>query len=331
MTLRLVLVSLVAGLGIGIPNPADIEGWVASSRSWMNACLVEMGLDRTAGDVLALADDLRPLEMERSPVAQATESEASLSADPATLSPPQTTAIDVAASPEQSPLPAFEPIEVDERMYVGLAHDLNYFGEGLGMLPKLPVPAEPRPSAVRLDELAELAIARHGADASRFVGRLGRELNAIAAREIAERNFLAMETTPELYFARPEESGLADAVESKPPASEDALASAFDAMERSESLYFAESVSVEAPAPVFAELAELPALPEDPFAPADPVESIAETTVDDQPAGPPAEPAPVRRVSVTRAVRLTGEAMAAWVNVFAEPTLAAVSPSSNFQ
>src|SRR4029079_2736135 len=37
MTLRLVLVSLVAALGLTIPGVPMIEGWVASTQNWMNA------------------------------------------------------------------------------------------------------------------------------------------------------------------------------------------------------------------------------------------------------------------------------------------------------
>ena len=37
MTLRLVLVSLVAALGLTIPGAPMIESWVASTQNWMNA------------------------------------------------------------------------------------------------------------------------------------------------------------------------------------------------------------------------------------------------------------------------------------------------------
>ena len=37
MTLRLVLVSLVAALGLTIPGGPMIESWVASTQNWMNA------------------------------------------------------------------------------------------------------------------------------------------------------------------------------------------------------------------------------------------------------------------------------------------------------
>lgn len=289
-------------------------------------------------NVLMMADVPRGPETERSPSPRATESEASLLTDPASDSTAQPTVINVAASPEETSDLSFEPIEVGERIYVGIAYDLNYFGEGLGMLPKVDAPTASRPSPVRPGELVELAIARHGASAGRLIGRLARELNAVAAREIAERNFLAMEAAPQLYFARPEEIGSVEAAEPRSAASEDALASAFEAMERSSALYFAESVSIEAPAPALSDVVELPSIPENPFAPADLVASIAEATVDDQPTELVAEaialkddPAPVRRGSVTRAVRLTGEAMAAWVNVFAEPALASVSPSTKIR
>src|SRR6516225_3813769 len=37
MTLRLVLVSLVAALGLTLPGVPMIESWVASTQNWMNA------------------------------------------------------------------------------------------------------------------------------------------------------------------------------------------------------------------------------------------------------------------------------------------------------
>jgi hypothetical protein len=37
MTLRLVLVSLVAAMGLTIPSRPVIESWVASTQNWMNA------------------------------------------------------------------------------------------------------------------------------------------------------------------------------------------------------------------------------------------------------------------------------------------------------
>src|SRR6516162_88207 len=37
MTLRLVLVSLVAALGLTVPSAPMIESWVASTQNWMNA------------------------------------------------------------------------------------------------------------------------------------------------------------------------------------------------------------------------------------------------------------------------------------------------------
>src|SRR5271157_5255472 len=37
MTLRLVLVSLVAAMGLTVPGAPVIESWVASTQNWMNA------------------------------------------------------------------------------------------------------------------------------------------------------------------------------------------------------------------------------------------------------------------------------------------------------
>lgn len=316
MTLRLVLVSLVAGLGIGIPSPADIEGWVASSRSWVSVCLSELGVDRFDAVAVAALDDSR-------------RAEASFPTDPASLNPPPSTATltAAAASPQETPTPSFEPIEVDERMYAGLAYDLNHFGEGLGMLPKVAVPVASSPSTLRPDELVSLAINRHGAAVNRLIGRLGRNLNAIAAREIADKNFVAMEAAPDLYFAsQPEETPSIEVAAPAPEHEAESTAAevAFAAMEQSEALYFSdvEIADLPAPAPALADAIELPALPENPFASEGAeVEALSQQLVS----------TPARQGAVNRAVRLTGQAMAAWAGIFAETTLASNSPSSKIQ
>lgn len=313
MTLRLVLVSLVAGLGVGIPSPADIEGWVASSRSWASVCLAELGAEGIGAGFLVSADNSR-------------RAEATSPTDPASLNPsPSTGTLTAApASPEETPTPSFEPIEVDERLYVGLAYDLNHLGEGLGMLPRVAAPVASSPSTVRPDELVELAINRHGATVNRLIGQLGRKLNAVAAREIADKNFVAMESASDLYFARPEETQV---VEMAAPAPEPSAAEvAFAAMEQSEALYFADDERAEFPAPDsnLAVAIELPDLPDNPFAPDESqVEALTQEVA--------SVSTPSRRGAVNRAVRLTSQAMAAWASVLSETTIASVSTSSKIR
>lgn len=348
MSLRLVLVCLVAGLGIGIPSRPEIEGWVASSRRWTQPRPVVLSINQaddgdreitrefrrlgTDGPRMSRPWRIAPALLEATQPIWTTEPEAPVfaAAHPAPLSLPQTPA----ASPEATEIteitpPSFDPIEVDDRMYVGLAHDLNYFGEGLGMLREVAVPSAPRSSTIRPDELAELAITQLGADAVRLAVRLGRDLNAVAARELARESFLAMEESSDLYFDTLSEEPKAvevDVVAVEPKPAEETAPSPFDAMERGQSLYFAESFATtpaDIPAPAVAIATELPALPADPFAPADAVEdhptALAEASTG---------PEPARPGDVKRAVRLTGQALTAWLNVFTKAPLVAASPTS---
>jgi len=348
MNLRLVLVCLVAGLGIGIPSRPDIEGWIATPRHRMQARIAELGDIRTDdadramiwefrrfgidGPRMARSWRIAPALLGTTPSDRTTEPEAPAVAvaddHPAPLSPPQTPA----TSSESTP--SFEPIEVDDRMYVGIAYDLNYFGEGLGMLPKVAAPSTPPSSPVRPDELIEMAIARHGADAVRLVGRLGGDLNAIAARELVRESFLAMEESPDLYFDELiEEPTTVEVAATEPEPAAEAAPSPFDAMERSGSLYFAETLAT-APAEAPALAAELPALPADPFAPAEINDEPAAVVAAAEAVHPPVEsstnpePQPARRGDVTRAMSLTGQALAAWVNVFTKAPLVASSPAA---
>src|SRR5271166_1454875 len=58
MTLRLVLVSLVAAMGLTIPSTPVIESWVASTQNWMNARFADWDTrNPQTADYVIVSDD----------------------------------------------------------------------------------------------------------------------------------------------------------------------------------------------------------------------------------------------------------------------------------
>jgi hypothetical protein len=196
--------------------------------------------------------------------------------------------------------------------------------------------------AARPEELARLAWERFGDAGARLAEDFARGLRDAEARESLDLAFAALESSENLYFdgdfalqadlAPVAEPELVATTESTP--AELAPLPGFEVMEQSADLYFAAPLADEtAPAPEAfaaapAPLAEpeapstvadagLAALPDDVFAPTDPV-SVAlaepETTV------PP---------DVNRAVRLTREALSAWVNVLTGPAVVTASHTAS--
>jgi hypothetical protein len=345
MTLRLVLISLVAGLGLGLPSWPTIEGWVAGAQKWMNVRLA--AVDNRAGERHVVIHDLLAAEMQRAHAAR----EAHRAAVAPSIAPrPPIIAVEHSIAPRRNaaekstaPLP-FPLPKLDD--YLAAA----------GVEPR-PVPAPPGPivSAVRPDDLALLAWDRIRPEGVRLAATLAEGLREAAERDRDARAFLAMGESDALYFdaadavvdvlaevdALPEPAEIpADAVAvaaidgPEPVALEGPLPVAaalaplpgFDEMERSTDLYFAgpiadepapaaEALFAETPEPAAAEatigLAELPA---DVFAPDEPtVEALVMAEAD------PASP------EVNRAVRLTREALSAWINVLTGPALVTAS------
>src|SRR6476469_3973315 len=57
MTLRLVLLSLVAALGLTIPGGPLVEHWISSTQSWMNAKFADWDTrNPQAGDYVIISD-----------------------------------------------------------------------------------------------------------------------------------------------------------------------------------------------------------------------------------------------------------------------------------
>ena len=402
MTLRLVLVSLVVGLGISLPGWPTLEGWVASSQKWMNARLAEWDDRQSEAQNYVVIHDLLKVEMERVRMARLTKRMANHQTSPVVAVPAafgapglatvrtislersalairnavallplpvedRAIASDFGARAEvfstarvEPPKPApasFEPLEVGDRLYVGTAFELNHLNEGIGILPRVAVGPVAAPAPQPAD-LVALLVDRYRGTTIQVVRDLGRDLRAVAARELAAREaavelaareaaaleFEAMGSSENLYFA--------DA-----PVAAVAEVPSFEEMENSDSLYFADSLVVDSPEPV-AEGAPVDSgaveaivagdqLPDDPFAPAEPVATGDEQRGRTQQAGV-TEPSKeveksiepevvairtvqnsgVRRPEVSRAVRLTRDALYAWVNVLTEPSLVAVGPST---
>jgi hypothetical protein len=340
MTLRLVLVSLVAGLGISAPGWPTLEGWVASSQKWVNTRLAEMDYRRSDEAKYVVIHDLLKVEMDRARAAREASRVAkkpaqtqlagtAVPANARTLRLEQTSsparsvdAAVVAARRVEIPRPTFDPIVVGDRLYTGVAYELNFRNDGINLPPSpvmLPLPT----LAVQPADLARLAVDRYGSSSLAMLRSLGRNLRDAAERELAARQelaaleanalaFEAMGSADNVYFAE------APALAVEPvPAPIVAEASAFESMEASDNLYFADAPAPEAAeaAPVETAVA-LDVLPDDPFAPVDAV-ATAETD------------ATVARPEVNRAVRLTREALYAWVNVLSGPALVTVAPSSS--
>ncbi|APW60021.1 hypothetical protein [Paludisphaera borealis] len=408
MTLRLVLVSLVAGLGITVPGWPTLEGWVASTQKWMNARLAEMD-DRQSGNThYVVIHDLLKVEMERAHLArqenrvakalvlpviaqEATSGAAGL-ADARTISLERSAhavrnavallplPLDVSAIPSDRRVdaevvttrrvevpslapPVFEPLVVGDRLYVGTAFDLNYRNEGLGILPRTVVLPLATPAAQPAD-LIQLVAARYGSRGVQMARAFGRDLREVAARELAareaaarelaSREFAAMENSANLYF---DDAPVVAVTVAAAPALVAELPS-FDVMEKSDNLYFADSLIVDSPEPIAAEAivetpsaepiatAALDTLPDDPFAPADSIKTVEDNDSDlagvaepSDVSGKSMEPSVVAtqtvhksdapRPEVNRAVRLTRDALYAWVNVLTGPALVTVAPSSS--
>jgi hypothetical protein len=248
----------------------------------------------------------------------------------------------VAARRVEIPRPTFDPIVVGDRLYTGVAYELNSRNDGLNLPRSSVMLPLPTPAAQPAD-LARLAVDRYGSSGLAMLRSLGRNLRDAAERELAARQelaareanalaFEAMGNADNLYFAE----APAPAVEAA-PAPIVAEASAFEVMEASDNLYFAD-----APAPMVAEAAPvattvtLDVLPDELFAPVDAVAAAdpapGRDEKDDEPSiasSRPEQDAAAARPEVNRAVRLTREALYAWVNVLSGPALVTVAPSSS--
>lgn len=154
MTLRLVLVSLVAALGITIPNRTEFESWVATTQNWMNARFAEWDSRHPLESDYVIINEISDAEfasMRPSKPAgialNATPSHPGTSTKTERSPLNQTTAnhitpVAATPAPKTASSPTFEPIEVGENLYPGIAYQLNRDNEGLGIIP--PVVIHPR-------------------------------------------------------------------------------------------------------------------------------------------------------------------------------------------
>ena len=149
MTLRLVLVSLVAAMGLTIPSAPVIESWVASTQNWMNARFADWDTrNPQTADYVIVSDfydmeRLAPRPARSSLPATAPEpsarpgppnaSSAAFSSKPALLQDTQSAAVRPVSFVRERK--SFEPIWVGEKLSLGIAYELNLKNEGIGVVP----------------------------------------------------------------------------------------------------------------------------------------------------------------------------------------------------
>ncbi len=163
MTLRLVLVSLVAALGLTIPGTSMIEGWVASSQNWMNARFADWDTrNPPAADYVIVSDYYDPAHLssrshttivpEVKLVPETVVTQKPLpSASPVTVSPEEQIAVRVSHSIPVRRVALttnrvdFRPIDITSGWHRGIALELNRRHEGI----RLAVSREVSPARVR--------------------------------------------------------------------------------------------------------------------------------------------------------------------------------------
>jgi hypothetical protein len=152
MTLRLVLVSLVAALGLTIPGTPMIESWVASTQNWMNARFADWDTRNPPSTDYVIVSDYYDAEL-----LACRSAKAQIPAQPAAP-----TAIEVRQTSIASPGPylivaaqpaaahdspgastrpisfvrkstVFQPLEVMDTLHRGIAFELNCRSEGLDL------------------------------------------------------------------------------------------------------------------------------------------------------------------------------------------------------
>ena len=165
MTLRLVLVSLVAAMGLTIPSAPVIESWVASTQNWMNARFADWDTrNPQTADYVIVSDfydmeRLAPRPARSSLPATAPEpsdrpgppnaSSAAFSSKPALLQDTQSAAVRPVSFVRKRQ--SFEPIWVGEKLSLGIAYELNLKNEGIGVVP--PQVVRKPAAAVRFDPI----------------------------------------------------------------------------------------------------------------------------------------------------------------------------------
>jgi hypothetical protein len=397
MTVRLVLVSLVAALGLTIPGGPTIEGWVAATQNWMNARFADWDTRNPQETDYVIISDRYDTSFAAPRLA--------VDASPAVRGGPDLKAgLGVAFVRSPDPGPAFVPASFSRQRLaftpiapptadapgIALAEEMNRRNDGIGIVPppvrkRLPGAPRPLPFGAVGTTYAVMAFA-HGASTG------GAATSAPAPRPAAKRpeeRRSAPIIVPEdpyggvAFDLNRANEGL-DIQELVPFRREPAASAArafdgFASMETCESLYFdgptgpgapglvAANSVLARPTPTFAPVSALnpgddlavettDALdrPTDGFATTGPIATVAARTfepievgdaldvgvanelnrrhdgivattdVADASGKAPAAPRPATR-ELSRAVRLTGEALYAWVSVLTGPALVTVS------
>jgi hypothetical protein len=381
MTLRLVLVSLVAALGLTVPGGPVIEHWVASTQNWMNARFADWDTRNPQETDYVIINDFLDVELSAPrpsvssiamPVASADRSsgpvpaskpqaarpavdnvsraritqQASFVRKESTLKPLVTRAPDhpgialgpsrprggigVPPSPAVHPAPArpgFEPIVVADNLYGGLAYELNRENEGIGINPPAPRRESPAPERPRAPSPPSFGPMEE-CESLYFAGRLEppRRVVPVVAPSVVRVSSPAPEPV-----ARAVQVAVLGWVASAAPWAAEAVPS-----EPGEDLFIDLAGELIRESDGFADRPRFePIEPGEDLYPGIayelnrrnegieiPLSSLAQTKTNDAPA-----PLPVRELD--RAVKLTRDALYAWVNVLTGPAVVTVSKSSS--
>jgi hypothetical protein len=372
MTLRLVLVSLVAALGLRIPGGPMIESWVASTQNWMNARFADWDTRNSqTADYVIISDyydaEHRTPRREMSHVATPTRTgqrdsapvnaTTAMSTKPAPVQDPQTANVRPVSFVRK--LSSFEPLEIGDKTNLGIAYELKRWTEGMSVMPPwviLSVASRPlfEPIAVAENLYGGIAL------------ELNRKNEGIGIKPPAApsprpvpaslASFGPMEASPSLYFAGelvlPAKNAAAKAPTPKPTPTPVAICPAppvrttkpresledLDIEVAGELVPQDDGFGVFTPAPKTLVTATKPRF--EPLEVSDnfyvgvafelnrrneglhiPAESLVRTAKAEASA-----PLPTRKLS--QAVKLTRDAVYAWLNVFTGPALVTVSQSN---
>jgi hypothetical protein len=276
MTLRLVLVSLVAALGLTIPGAPMIESWVASTQNWMNARFADWDTRNPQDTDFVVVSDYydagqfasRPA-VSNVPAAPAAPSITStersealganatstLSNKPATL--PDVRPIFVHSVSFTRKTPVFEPIEVAERIGLGPAEQLNRMSDGIGVVPPRVLRTLTRSSSFEPITLARYLYQGIGVKLEHLKEGLSSVQGRVARWVAAKRTVQPIRVFEDLYGgSAPRRDRKIEVVAVKPapqvlPAlhATEPLVMSFGPMESCPTLYFAGALNQPAPKP----------------------------------------------------------------------------------
>ena len=208
MTLRLVLVSLVAALGLTIPSAPVIESWVASTQNWMNARFADWDTrNPQIADYVIVSDYY---DVERLAPRLAICSAPATAPEPSDRpGPPMASSV---ASPASQPCfktrtaavrpvsivrqaKSFEPVWVGEKLNLGIANELSRKNEGIVAMP---LQAVQKPAAtVRFDPMP--AVRKVYREVQLELAQWGKTLASVLPRVVfpasAPRRFEPVATT----------------------------------------------------------------------------------------------------------------------------------------